>query len=55
LIGCDRLDNDKGHTKDNVVPCCVSCNTVRGNNFTYEEMLVIGKTLKEIKANRIAK
>jgi len=27
----------------------------RGNNFTYEEMLIIGKTLKEIKANRIAK
>lgn len=25
-IGCNRLDNTKGHTKDNVEPCCRSCN-----------------------------
>ena len=37
-IGCDRLDNEKGHTKDNVVPCCVECNKARNNNFSFEEM-----------------
>ena len=25
-IGCNRLDNTKPHTKDNVEPCCRSCN-----------------------------
>ncbi len=25
----DRIDNDKGHTKDNVLPACVRCNTIR--------------------------
>ena len=26
LIGCNRLDNTKGHTIDNVEPCCFKCN-----------------------------
>ena len=25
-IGCNRLDNSKPHTKDNVEPCCLKCN-----------------------------
>ncbi len=25
-IGCNRLDNSKPHTKDNVEPCCRRCN-----------------------------
>lgn len=25
-IGCNRLDNSKPHTKDNVEPCCYKCN-----------------------------
>lgn len=25
-IGCNRLDNTKPHTKDNVEPCCRHCN-----------------------------
>lgn len=47
-IGLDRIDNTKGHTKDNVVPCCYVCNTTRNNNFSFEEMKLIGKTIKEI-------
>ena len=41
-IGCDRIDNSKGHTKDNVVPCCFECNCARNNNFTVDEMKIIG-------------
>ena len=26
VIGCNRLDNTKPHTKDNVEPCCGKCN-----------------------------
>ena len=26
VIGCNRLDNDKPHTSDNVEPCCLQCN-----------------------------
>jgi hypothetical protein len=25
-IGCNRIDNDKPHSKDNVEPCCKTCN-----------------------------
>lgn len=28
-IGCDRIDNSKPHTEDNVVPCCGECNLKR--------------------------
>lgn len=26
IIGCNRLDNTKPHSKDNVEPCCRDCN-----------------------------
>lgn len=29
--GLDRVDNDKGHNKDNVVPCCKICNYAKSN------------------------
>ena len=27
-LGCNRIDNTKGHTVDNVEPCCFHCNCV---------------------------
>ena len=54
-IGADRIDNTKGHTKDNVVPCCLLCNQTRSNNFTLEEMIRIGKVIREIKNDRLRK
>lgn len=35
-IGCDRIDNSKPHTPDNVVPCCAKCNKKRGT-MEYDE------------------
>lgn len=51
-IGCDRIDNSKGHTKDNVVPCCIECNTARNNNFSFDEMKIIGATIRQVKLGR---
>lgn len=37
-LGCDRIDNSKPHTPDNVVPCCEECNCKRGRK-SFEEFL----------------
>lgn len=52
-IGCDRIDNNKGHLQNNVIPCCNTCNWVRSNKFSKEEMLELGTIIKNIKQNRI--
>jgi len=28
-IGLDRIDNDKGYVKDNITPCCETCNRMK--------------------------
>lgn len=47
-LGCDRVDNSKPHTKDNVVPCCKRCNTLKSNKFTVDEMKEIGTVIRRI-------
>jgi hypothetical protein len=37
-IGLDRVDNSRGYTTDNVLPCCGGCNVVRSDVLTVEEM-----------------
>lgn len=54
-IGLDRIDNDKGHIKENCVSCCYRCNITRGDQFSYEEMIRLGKTIKEIDNDRTKK
>ena len=43
----DRIDNNKGHSKDNVVICCLECNLQRKNmkqsNFIFNKNLKIVK------------
>jgi len=51
-IGCDRIDNKKGHTIKNTVPACITCNVSRMDNFTHEEMFIIGKSIREVKNQR---
>lgn len=41
-LGCDRIDNSKPHTPDNVVCCCDECNTKRGRK-SYNEFIKIIK------------
>lgn len=37
--GVDRLDNSKGYTLENCVPCCKKCNFAKGK-FSYTEWLL---------------
>ena len=36
--GIDRVDNTRGYTLDNVVPCCFKCNRAK-DTMTKEEFL----------------
>ncbi len=36
--GIDRKDNNKGYSKENVLPCCTKCNKAKGTQ-SYEEFL----------------
>lgn len=42
----DRIDNDKGHTQDNVVPACIRCNYVR-KNMPYEAWIVVAEGMRK--------
>jgi hypothetical protein len=53
-VGLDRVDNSKGHQQDNVVPCCYVCNCARMDNFSFEEMLLLGAVIRDIKRARNA-
>jgi hypothetical protein len=41
----DRIDNNKGYHKDNVLPCCGACNKIRNTNLTVKEMEVAMKAV----------
>ena len=45
----DRKNNDLGYTIDNITLSCFTCNTIKNNFLTYEEMLKIGKEIIEPK------
>jgi hypothetical protein len=45
-LGLDRIDNSKGHTKNNTVVCCELCNTTKGHRFTVEQMKKLGEVIK---------
>jgi hypothetical protein len=42
----DRIDNDKGHRQDNVVPACYRCNMLRGN-MPYDAWLNIVPAIRD--------
>lgn len=53
--GCslDRKDSDLGYSLDNVVPCCVSCNRMKNNILTYEEMVYVMSLLVEFRKRKV--
>jgi hypothetical protein len=42
----DRIDNNKGHCKTNVVTACVRCNLTR-TTMPYEAWLIVAKGMRE--------
>lgn len=47
MMTLDRKDHSKGHTKDNVVPCCRLCNHIR-RDMPYEAWILFMPVLREI-------
>lgn len=44
-ITLDRIDNTKGHTKDNVNPCCYRCNMIR-RDMPYGAWVRLAETVR---------
>ncbi len=45
-VALDRMDNNKGYSIDNVLPCCGDCNKTRGDRYTVEETKIMIDSLK---------
>jgi len=48
-MSIDRIDNTKGHEKDNVVASCLSCNLIR-SNMPHAAWLLVAKALREARS-----
>ena len=52
--GLDRVENKIGHVCYNVVLCCRQCNRIKGNDISYENMMLLAPALREIRRRRDA-
>jgi hypothetical protein len=48
--GLDRLDNEKGYSVDNIVPCCWNCNALKQDLLTPEETKAAVHAILKIRA-----
>ena len=51
--GLDRIDNRFGYVASNVIPCCGSCNEIKGRGLSVEEMKFIMSQLKKFRSGEI--
>lgn len=47
-MSLDRVDNDRGHTKENVVPSCVGCNLIR-SNMPFRAWKVVARAVRQVR------
>lgn len=52
-VNLDRKDCKKGYSADNCVVCCHSCNTAKGDRYTFEEFVVMMNTLLEFRKSTV--
>jgi len=48
----DRKNNYIGYTLENCCVCCKVCNSVKNTFFSYQEMLLLGKSIQQINKDR---
>ena len=51
-IGLDRIDNNIGYTKDNVIPCCTMCNFMKHHHSSSKFVNQCIKIAKNIKLTK---
>lgn len=44
----DRINNKKGYTVANSVPCCGTCNTIKGDLFSGVDMVILVDFMKNV-------
>ena len=53
--GLDRKNSELGYSIENCVPCCRSCNEIRGHdNISYSEMPIVMGVLRELRSKQCA-
>lgn len=50
--GLDRIDNERGYSIDNVLPCCTTCNQTRSDKFTVEETKALIEAVLNVRRNK---
>lgn len=48
-LGVDRVDNSRGYSKDNIVPCCIRCNSMK-RDMPTEAWNFLAPRIRECKA-----
>ena len=51
----DRKDSNLGYQIDNLALCCFTCNTIKNNLLSYEEMKIIGEKILKPKLKKLIK
>lgn len=51
-VSLDRVDNTRGYTLDNVLPCCGSCNRIKNSILTVDEMTVVMTVLMNYRKDK---
>jgi len=49
----DKVDPEKSYLISNIVPCCVRCNRLKLNHFSYREMMLLAPILGQIQRKEI--
>lgn len=52
-LGVDRVRDGEGYHTGNIVWCCFGCNKAKSNTFSHEEMLVVGRGIREAWEKRL--